>query len=178
MKTKTFLLGIISLLISSVVFSQEKTETYPLDLMIQVINNSLDKANKRLDSVHIQIQHAEITLQTLLDKSGGGGFKIFVKAEKKWELEKASTLTFTFEKIESRPEPNYKSLNKDIFEKNLIEAIVDAAHQWKNTTNIVNGLSKKNFNVEISFSVKKDTSIGVEFEIWGCLLYTSDAADE
>ena len=159
------LLLAISLIFTSAVYGQEnKAETLPLNSIITTINNSLDKANENLETKKLDIKTAEISLKTSYVKSGGGGFKLFVKASKKWELEKASTLTFVYEK------PTEKSLElvqvTDFAEK-LTSAIVDAATQWQNATTTINGLSKSTFSVELSFLVKKVTEGGIEFEIWG-----------
>lgn len=147
---------------------QDKPETFPLEAMIKIINNSLDKANDKLNDQALDIKTAEITLITSYDKSGGGGFKLFVKASKKWELEKANTMKFVYEKVDKT---NQKSVeffdNKKVFEQNLTNAIVSAANQWQKTTATVEGLSKSKFSVEISFMVKNITEAGIEFEIWG-----------
>ena len=159
------LLLAISFILTSAAFAQEKkSETLPLDSIITTINNSLDKANENLKDKNLDIKSAKIALKTSYVKSGGGGFKLFVKASKKWELEKASTLIFVYEK------PTEKSLElfeiTDFAEK-LTNAIVEAATQWQNATKTINGLSKSTFSVELSFSVKKTTGGGIEFEIWG-----------
>jgi len=136
--------------------------------MITIINNSLDKANERLDSIDLDVKSATITLKTSYDKSGGGGFKLFVKASKKWQLEKVNTMKFVYEKVNK---VNLKSVgyynNEKVFEKNLTNAIVSAANQWQNTTQTIEGLSKKSFSIEMSFMVKKITKGGIEFEIFG-----------
>jgi hypothetical protein len=159
----TLLLGTLTLFAQ-----QDKNETFPLEAMIAVVNNSLEKANERLSATSLDIKTAEITLKTSYDKSGGGGFKIFVKASKKWELEKANTMTFVYEKAEKINEKAVDFFdNKKVFEKNLTTAIVSAASQWQKTTATVKGLSKSKFSVEISFMVKDITDGGIEFEIWG-----------
>ncbi len=157
------LLLAISLIFTSAAFAQEKkSETLPLDSIITIINNSLDKANENLEAKNLDIKSAEIALKTSYVKSGGGGFKLFVKASKKWELEKASTLTFVYEK------PTEKSFVEITdFEEKLTNAIVEAATQWQNATKTINGLSKSTFSVDLSFLVKKITGGGIEFEIWG-----------
>ena len=159
------LLLAISLIFTSAAFAQEnKSETLALDSIITIINNSLNKANENLEDKNLDIKSAEIALKTSYVKSGGGGFKLFVKASKKWELEKASTLTFVYEK------PTEKSLEFvgiTDFEEKLTNAIVEAATQWQNATETINGLSKSTFSVDLSFSVKKANEGGIEFEIWG-----------
>ena len=162
------LLLILILLTGTALFAQDKSETFPLESMIKIINNSLDKANERLVSKNLDIKTAEITLKTVYDKSAGGGFKLFVKASKKWELEKASTMTFEYEKVNKTRQKSIEFFNnKEVFEENLTNAIVGAATQWYNTSQTVTGLSKSKFSVEISFSVKNVTEAGIEFEIWG-----------
>jgi hypothetical protein len=166
---KKSILILTTLFFSLTLFAQEEQkETIPLDAMITIINNSLDKANERLSTSSLDVRTAEITLKTSYDKSGGGGFKIFVKASKKWELEKANTMKFVYEKADKINEKSVEFFdNKMIFEKNLTDAIVSAANQWQKTTASVDGLSKSKFSVEISFMVKNITDGGIEFEIWG-----------
>lgn len=146
----------------------EEKETIPLEAMITIINNSLDKANEQLSTTALDIRTAEITLKTSYDKSGGGGFKIFVKASKKWELEKANTMKFVYEKADKINKKSVEFFNNEkVFEQNLTDAIVSAANQWQKTTATVEGLSKSKYSVDISFMVKNITTAGIEFEIWG-----------
>lgn len=140
---------------------KEEIKTYPLESIITIINNSLDKANEELTGEDPKIEKTKITLKTVYDKSGGGGFKLFVKASKKWELEKASSVTFEYKKVDKK----MKISEEKIFEKNLTNAIVSAANQWKKAQEIT-GLSKSNFIVDLSFVVINTIDGGVEFEIW------------
>ena len=137
-----------------------------MDSIIKIINNSLDKANENLTAKDLDIESAKITLKTSYDQSGGGGFKLFAKASKKWELEKASTLTFLYEKPTKK---SLKPIGDNDFAHKLTNAIVEAATEWQNATKTINGLSKSTFSVDLSFSVKKTTGTGIEFEIeiWG-----------
>jgi len=145
--------------------SQEKeSETLPLDSIITIINNSLDKANEKLKAKKLDIKSAEIALKTSYDQSVGGGFKLFAKASKKWELEKTSTLTFVYEKP---TEKSKKHIEDYHFALKLTNAIVEATSQWQNANKTINGLSKSTFSVNLSFSVKETTAAGIEFEIWG-----------
>jgi hypothetical protein len=158
----------LSLSILNLFAQQEEKATIPLEAMITIINNSLDKANERLSANSLDVSTAEITLKTSYDKSGGGGFKIFVKASKKWELEKANTMKFVYEKADKINTKSIKFFdNKPVFEENLTNAIVNAANQWQETTKTITGLSKSKFLVEISFMVKNTNETGIEFEIWG-----------
>lgn len=159
----TFIFGAIAL------FAQEeKVKTFPLESMILIINNSLDRANEQLNSEVLNIKTAEITLKTSYDKSGGGGFKLFVKASTKWELEKANTMKFVYEKADKTNPKSVEFFNNEkVFEENLTNAIVSAANQWKKATKTVEGLSKSKFTVEISFMVKNIKEAGIEFEIFG-----------
>lgn len=158
-------------LVGNFLFSQKQklsTNTYPLEDMITTINNSLSNAKSNLKDSTIEIQKAEIALETSYDTSAGGEFKLFVKASKKWQLQKANTIKYVYEKssIANLKSDNKKNLFHS-FEDNLTKAIVKAATQWLQTKRLVNGLDRSEFSVEISFMVKKITSAGVEFEIWG-----------
>lgn len=163
------LLSIISLVVA--ISSQAQAQvnngfkTYELDSMITKVNNSIKKASEKLGT-DLTIQSAEITLKTVYDKSFGGGFKLFVKANHSWELEKASTLTFYYTELQKNEKKSEEKI-KEAFEDNLTNAIVCVAEQWKNTSVPINGLKKDNYSVEISFIVTKNSTAGIEFEIWG-----------
>ncbi|WKK76733.2 hypothetical protein QYS49_05480 [Marivirga salinae] len=168
---KLFALALVTLISFHQVLGQEDKEqnNLPLDLMVTVINNSINEANSSLKDNPLNIKKAVITLKTSYNGSGGGGFSFFVKAEKKWQLEKAHTLTYTYEKPSEAKE---KSIDKmydpiKLFEKKLAEAIFEAADQWNKVSATVEGLPKKEFTVELSFTFKKITSAGIEFEIFG-----------
>ncbi|WP_116790286.1 trypco2 family protein [Flavobacterium psychrotrophum] len=163
---KKFIL--IFILIANHGLAQTSTETLPLDQVITIINNSLDSASNQLKDVKLNITEAEVSLSTIYDKSGGGGFKIFVKAEKKWELEKTSTMTYSYKKVEQIEKIN-KSLESldNSFKNSLTKAIVQAAKQWKDSSNTVKGLNKDSFSVEISFAFTSSGGAGFEVEVWG-----------
>ena len=147
---------------------QENKNDAPLEAMIAVINNSLDKASDDLSSSNLKIKKAEITLKVSKDVNGGGGFKLFVKASKKWEKEKTSSVTFSYNKVDRLKQKGVEFLgNRKSFEKNLTNVIVNSAKQWKRTTSTIDGLIKDEFTVTISFSVTKFNEAGVEFEVWG-----------
>jgi hypothetical protein len=161
------ILLIICLMVSLPSFSQtekSRKDTFPLEQVIKVINNSLVKAT---DSIGSKLKGAKITLATTYDKSGGGGLKFFVKAGKEWENTKTISMSFEFEKPKKTIQL-VESINKSgDFEENLFNAIIDASNQWQNISNFVTGLDKKEFTVEISFIAKSKTTGGIEFEIWG-----------
>ncbi|MBF6643917.1 hypothetical protein [Chryseobacterium indologenes] len=167
---------IILLIVSNLATAQKTSKTIPLDSMIEIINGCMINANTQLSKrgfplKKVEIKSAEISLTTSYDASGGGEFKLLVKAGKRWELEKTNTMKFVFEKIEKSEKSGQKSFpdlqNKIKFEKSLTNAIISAADQWQNSTQSITGLSKSEFSVEISFMVKETTSAGIEFEIWG-----------
>ncbi|WP_336702885.1 hypothetical protein [Chryseobacterium indologenes] len=148
--------------------TESSPTTYPLKSMISIINNSLSRASADLEGRKIEIKNAEIALSTTYDAKGGGEFKLFVKATKKWQLEKATTVKFNYAKtslanLKSGPKKN----GIQSFENNLTKAIVKAATQWIDTKDVITGLEKNEFSVEISFMIKNITALGVEFEIWG-----------
>ncbi|WAC42234.1 trypco2 family protein [Pedobacter sp. SL55] len=164
MKRILFFLVISGMLVGGSHAQQQKDdiETFELKEIVSLINNSLEKASKELDvSMQPKLQSAEITLSTIYNKTGGGGFKIIAKASKKWQLERSTTLTFSYEKN------NNKGLLTLSFEVHLKDAVVAASQQWAGASTGVTGLSKKEFSVELSFSLKKSGSGGVEFEVWG-----------
>jgi hypothetical protein len=168
---KTIFLIIATLFFSIEVYSQEvyklsnpsetTEEESPLDEIVSIINKSLEKAQNNLKG--IQIESADLTLKTSYSKQGGGGFKLLLKASKKWEVENANSLTFRFEKVSPATE-NYEKFRKLDY---LTNALIDAAKQWNNLKKTISGLKKKNFSVEVSFTVKKNTEGGIEFEIIG-----------
>ena len=164
------------LIVSNLATAQKTSKTIPLDSMIEIINGCMINANAQLSKrgfplKKVEIKSAEISLTTSYDASGGGEFKLLVKAGKRWELEKTNTMKFVFEKIEKSEKSGQKSFpdlqNKIKFEKSLTNAIISAVDQWQNSTQSITGLSKSEFSVEISFMVKETTSAGIEFEIWG-----------
>jgi hypothetical protein len=142
--------------------SKEKSEQEsPINEIVDLINKSLEKAQGSLSD--IKIQEAEISLKTSYTKNGGGGFKIFLKASKKWEVENANTFTFTFDKVSTPKEGLEKSGKQDY----LTTALIDAAQQWKTLNNTISGLKKKNLSVEVSFTITKTSEGGIEFELIG-----------
>lgn len=158
-----FLLTLVmSLGVSHAQKQEDKVEAFELKGIVSLINNSLEKASEELDgSMQPKLQSAEIALSTIYDKAGGGGFKIIAKASKKWQIEKSTTLTFSYEKSDQ------KEMVSPSFETHLKDAVVSASKQWAAASTGVTGLSKKEFSVALSFSLKKTGSAGVEFEIWG-----------
>lgn len=157
----------IALLTTSLLSAQEsKTETLPLESIISIINRSLDKASDQLDEEDLKIKSAVISLKTTYNKSGGGGFNIILKASKKWQLENANTFTFSYTRDSLINKSGQSVENSYITEENLTGAVVQAATQWINATEMIKGLSKDGFSVEISVIVKKKTGSGFEFEIW------------
>lgn len=172
MKKSTYLI-IIFLLSSFSIFAQQeanfiKPEVFDLKSIITIVNKSITDASKKLkdNQTNLKIKEAEITVQTIYDLSGGGEFKLIAKASKKWELEKTTTLTFSYSTAENTI-PKSASKIPVSFEKKLTDAIISAAKQWKESTGPIIGLEKDKFNVEVSFMVKKLTGGGVEFEVWG-----------
>jgi|GEM_PF-1114189 len=149
---------------------QQSSKSVVLELssVVDLINRSITQASKELSKTEtkLKIKEAAITLETVYDLSGGGEFKLFAKASKKWELEKTTSITFSYS---SEEKSNSKSGTSSpmAFEQNLTNAIISAAKQWKQSTGTITELIKDNFNVEVSFMVKKSTGIGVEFEVWG-----------
>lgn len=181
MKKITYLL-IIFVLTSLSTFAQKKptnppiikTETFELNNVIAKVNESIIEATKRIDDSKqinteeqnsLKITDAEITFQTIYDISGGGEFKLFARASKKWELEKTTTMTFSYSTVKNLT--SEKNFIKETFEEHLTKAIVTAAKQWSLSSGTILGLSKEKYNVEVSFMVKKSSGGGIEFEIWG-----------
>ncbi len=141
-------------------FAQKKNPNeseVELNKVIERINSSLKQAQNELEG--ITLTEASVTLQTISAKSGGGGFKIFIKASKKWSKESSSSVTYSFGQPEKTGE---KALVKD----QLATVIKNAAEQYKKSIPI-GTLVKNSFEVEISFALKKVTEAGIEFELFG-----------
>lgn len=78
MKRVKFVMALLTF--AAAVHAQNSIKTSELDLVIDVINNSLLAAEQNINKSNIQIDKATITLKTVSNVSGGGGFKLFVKA--------------------------------------------------------------------------------------------------
>ncbi len=155
-----FCLSILLLSIALLTTAQEKSgskDDIELNDVIAQINKSLKEAQNELEG--ITLKEASVNLETTSSKTGGGGFKIFVKASRKWSKETTSSVTFNFGPPSKTGE---KALRKDL----LAIAIKDAAIQYKASIP-VGSLVRNSFEVEISFSLKKNTETGVEFELFG-----------
>jgi len=142
--------------------SVSKPETYDLKDIITTINNSIAKAEDIIKD-DITIQEAEITLQTVFNKAENAELKLLLKASKNWELEKTSTLTFSYAKKDSL-QGNF--IEQTPIEKSLTDAIVNATKQWRESTDIIKGLVKDKFKIEVSFMAKEKTGGGIEFDVW------------
>lgn len=143
-----------------------KLETMALDSVVSEVNKALSLSSEDLRMNGLVISEAEVTLKTIRSTEGGGGFKLFVKASKKWGLEKASSITYSYERPETLMALTFDKGKADLHAA-LRKAIEEAATQWSRTTTEINGLDKDSFKVEISFGVTRSTSGGVEFEVWG-----------
>jgi len=145
--------------------AKKKIKTAPLEEMVSTINNSLDAANTDLVESNLEVSTATITFKTVYSKEGGGGFKIFVKAKKQWQWERASSLSFEYVK------PPVDSLITEMrppkFSKNLAQAIISGAKQWQAAKETISGLKKDKFTVDVSFTIKNKNQVGFEIEIWG-----------
>ena len=53
------------------------------------------------------------------------------------------------------------------FKEQLTNAIIAAGQQWYSATKDIAGLSKKDYQVTVSFAITKASDGGIEFEIWG-----------
>jgi hypothetical protein len=132
-------------------------ETVELKDVIERINAALAEAQKSPEAA--SLLSATIKLETAYDKSGGGGFKVFAKASRKWAKGASSSVTYKY----STPITitSLESKNDE-----LVAIIKDAAKNFKNNSSIA-GLEKDKFEIEIAFSVTKTSSAGVEFEVYG-----------
>lgn len=147
------------------------TDTLPLDLVIQTVNNSLKEASEDLSG--ISLESASVTFKTILDVEGGGGFKLFAKASKEWSKETSNSVTYNFAKpsrlkLKSFLQPEFIKLQDD-----LTEAVINASSQYRNSIAQIDGLQKKDFTVNLAFSVTKNTSGGFDFEIFNIGIDTS-----
>ncbi|HQV38932.1 MAG: hypothetical protein IPL81_10110 [Flavobacteriales bacterium] len=141
-------------------------ETRGLDEVVQEVNIGIGLAREDLKANGLEISTAEVTLKTIRSTDAGGGFKIFVKASKKWQLEKASSVKYSYAKMESLVAMD-STKGKEKLHEALRKAISASAAQWKRASSAIQGLEKNSFTIEISFGVTKSTSGGVEFEVWG-----------
>lgn len=163
-------LTILLLVIPYLTYSQSKSavaqndSTCELNRIIEQINNSLQDAKSELKS--IKIKKAEIELEIGYDKSGGGGFKIFAKASKKWEKEYSSSMKFSYELPQQDTSLNGFVKSDFNFSKTLSKAVIDAAKMYSSSKKI-GVLEKSSLEVKIAFSLNNTTDGGVEFEIWG-----------
>ena len=162
---KTLLLLLLSL--QTLMAQEKKDETLPLNTIIAIINNSLDSASERLEAYPLNISTAEISLKTSYSKSVTGGFTFLVKASHGLTLDKATTMKFTYKKPTDNEKAIQKINNERFIQANLTDAIVDAAIQWQKADEVLGGLPKNKFSVELSLIVKKTTGAGFEFELWG-----------
>ena len=136
-------------------------DTHPkeleLDAVIKSINNSLSIAQARFEGV--TLNDGSITLQTTSTKAAGGGFKLFVRAEKRWSKGTSNSVTYKYKK------PDTKDVKTDVQDK-LALIIISAAEQYKTSTSIT-GLEKDGFEVVLSLSITNISALGIEFEIFG-----------
>lgn len=139
------------------------TKTADLKSVIALINESLKIAEKDLQKHNVTLSEAEITLTTISEKSGGGGFKIFAKASGKWYKEITNTVTYKF--VTPKVSPDEK-LSKTT--TRFAEAIVNSAAAYRLTGDLAK-LVKDGFEQEISFSIKAEKGAGVELELFGIL---------
>lgn len=139
--------------------------TMDLGDVVKEINTGLGLANADLQAKGLEISEAEVTLQTMRSTEGGGGFKIFVKGSKKWHLEKASSIKYSYAKDSVMALSSEKATES--LHQALRAAIATAAAQWKKMGTEIPGLKQESFTVEVSFGLTKTTSGGVEFEVWG-----------
>lgn len=84
---------------TSPTFSQKgsapKDQSAELNDVIDRINAALSEVQKTADIP--KLNSATVKLETTYDRSGGGGFKIFVKASRKWAKGSASSITYKYE---------------------------------------------------------------------------------
>lgn len=129
-----------------------------LDAVIQYINESLLIANDQLPN-EVTLVEGSITLQTTYNKEVGGGFKLFVRAARRWSKESSNSVTFNYKK----PEKDEIKINR---QDQLATVIVDAVNQYQKSLAIT-GLDKNGFQIELSLSITNVTDLGLEFEIFG-----------
>ncbi|MFK8037283.1 MAG: hypothetical protein AB8B74_03250 [Crocinitomicaceae bacterium] len=153
----------IAFLLNGYAQKKQQTETMTLKSIVETINNSIEGTAAELEGV--SIQKAEITLQTVFDKTSGGGFKIFVKAKKQWNRTKSSSINYSF--VPKKDIKELTTFSKDNMEKHLSTAIEKAAKEWKSMQTSITGLEKSEFSISISFTAKNINSAGIEFEILG-----------
>lgn len=132
-------------------------DTLNFQTVVNQINESLEQAQKEL--VGIELKSASVTLSVIASSQKGAGFKIFGKGSAKWSKENSSSVTLNFKKIPA-------STKKSFITSALTQTIINAANAYKETKDI-KGLSKEDFNVEISFSASRTGTAGVEFELFG-----------
>lgn len=156
---KIILFVLLALSFSQTIAQEKKSAENDVELnkVIERINFSLKQAQNEL--VGIALTEASVTLETISAKSGGGGFKIFVKASKKWSKEASSSVTYSFG-------PPQKTEEKALVKDQLATIIKNAAEQYKKSIPIET-LVKNSFEVEISFSLKNTTEGGIEFKLFG-----------
>jgi len=142
------------ILSSNLSFGQD---TLSFQNVVNQINESLEQAQKEL--VGIELKSASVTLSVVASSEKGAGFKIFGKGSAKWSKENSSTVTLNFKEI---PASNKKSGITSA----LTQTIINAAEAYKETKNIT-GLTKEDFDVELSFSASRTGIAGVEFELFG-----------
>jgi len=148
------LLVSFTLLCTSLAYGQD---TLDFNKVVKEINQSLEQAQQEL--IDVELTSASVTLSVIEASAKGGGFKIFGKGSAKWSKENSSSITFNYESIEASSE-------KSFVKAGLTDIIINATKAYKETKEIT-GLSKKDFNIELSFSIKKADSGGVEFELFG-----------
>ena len=118
------------------------------------INSSLSKVNVP----GVKLVRATVTLQTTYGLSAQVGFELFVTASRKWASESSNSVTYTF--IRSG-----RSLNTEDSISKLVDAIQDAAKQYKESSS-VSGLEKDSLEIEISFSFTGTTTVGLALKIF------------
>ena len=165
----SFLLIAAVIITSGSVFSQPNTvnndtDTLPLDLVIQTVNNSLKETSETLKGV--SLESASVTFKTILDVQGGGGFKLFAKASKEWSKETSNSVTYNFKKPQNLSLKNFQKQEYKQLQDDLTKAITNAANQYTNSIAQIDGLKKEDFTVTLSFSVAKNTSGGIDFEVF------------
>jgi hypothetical protein len=152
-------------------FSQNQTSdgTYPLADFVSVVNKALFLANESISKSTAELVNAKVTLKTVYSKEGGGGFKLFISASKKWEKELSSSIVYEYVK------PDKINLKMALIseavkvqpEVVISKAIISAIQQWEATVLNINGLNKDAFTLNISFLVKQSGSAGIEVEVFG-----------
>ena len=128
-----------------------------LDAVIKSINGSLSIAQSKLKGV--TLNEGSVTLETTYSNEGGGGFKLFVRAERKWSKESTNTVTYNYKK------PEKKGVGIDTQDQ-LADIIYNVAKQYEESE-AMGGLDKDGFEIELSLSITNKIGGGLEFEVFG-----------